>query len=64
LIKLLESADNRLVTPETRHYIEELMIKVEKGELQLEQALHESLSVYEKLYEAVANRLKSYKQTT
>lgn len=58
LVRLLESVEKRLVTPDTRRYVEELMGKVEKGEVKMEQALEESLSVYERLYEAVERRLK------
>lgn len=57
LINLLEAADSRLVTPETRRYVEELMAKVESGEKWMDEALGESLSFYAKLYEAVAKSL-------
>ena len=57
LMRLLEEADSRLVTPETRRYVEGLMADIEKGKRSVEDALKESLSIYQNLYSAVAKRL-------
>lgn len=58
LIATLMNVEKRLVTPETRRYVEGLMDKVEHGEKPLEAALEESLSLYEKFYEALEQTLK------
>jgi DNA topoisomerase IA len=57
LMNLLKDADARLVTPETRRYVEELMTEIERGRRNVDDALKESLSVYQDLYRAVANKL-------
>ncbi|MGC8999350.1 MAG: hypothetical protein ACP5JW_08235, partial [Candidatus Bathyarchaeia archaeon] len=59
LIKLLEGADKRLVTPETRRYVEQLMAEVESGSKTMEEALKESLETYAGLYERLAEALKA-----
>jgi DNA topoisomerase-1 len=59
LINTLKKADDRLVTPETRAYVEKGMIKVEKRSKTVEEALRASLHIYEKLYEKLANGLSS-----
>ncbi|MEM2778308.1 MAG: DNA topoisomerase [Candidatus Jordarchaeales archaeon] len=60
VIKVLEGADSRLVTPETRRYVEELMVKVERWELSLEKALEESLNTYKNIYETVERKLTGF----
>jgi DNA topoisomerase IA len=57
LIKMLRSVDERLVTPETRRYVEQMMIEVESGHLSLEEALNQSIKIYEQLYEELSKRL-------
>lgn len=57
LIKLLERVDKRLVTPETRRYVERLMVEVENGRLKIEEALNKSLEVYKALYEELSKVL-------
>lgn len=57
LIKVLEGIDRRLVTPETRRYVENLMNEVEIGKLNVEEALKKSLEVYKVLYEKLAKTL-------
>lgn len=57
LIKVLEGIDKRLVTPETRRYVENLMAEVECGKLNVEEALKKSLEVYKGLYEKLAKML-------
>ena len=57
LMRLLEEADSRLATPETRRYVEELMAEIEAGRRSVEEALDESLSIYKGLYLAVAKKL-------
>ncbi|MEM2450151.1 MAG: DNA topoisomerase, partial [Candidatus Methanomethylicaceae archaeon] len=57
LIKILEGIDKRLVTPETRRYVESLMTEVESGKLNIEEALKKSLEIYKGLYEKLAKAL-------
>ncbi|MDH5806980.1 MAG: DNA topoisomerase [Candidatus Methanomethylicaceae archaeon] len=57
LIKILEGIDKRLVTPETRRYVESLMTEVESGKLSIEEALKKSLEIYKGLYEKLAKAL-------
>jgi DNA topoisomerase IA len=57
LMRLLEDADSRLATPETRRYVEELMAEIEQGKRSVDDALKESLSIYQDLYRAVAGKL-------
>ncbi|MCQ5341169.1 MAG: DNA topoisomerase [Candidatus Methanomethylicia archaeon] len=58
LINLLSSVDNRLVTPETRRYIEKLMNDVESNVLDIDEALSQGLKIYEELYEKLLEKLK------
>jgi DNA topoisomerase-1 len=57
LMRLLEDADSRLATPQTRRYVEELMAEIEQGKRSVDDALKESLSIYQNLYKSVAKRL-------
>ncbi|MBS7654479.1 MAG: DNA topoisomerase [Candidatus Bathyarchaeia archaeon] len=57
LIKMLRGVDERLVTPETRRYVEQMMIEVESGRLNLEEALSQSIKIYEQLYDELSKRL-------
>jgi DNA topoisomerase IA len=50
LIRLLEEVDSRLVTPDTRRYVERLMGKLDEGSMSTDDALHEALRLYEELY--------------
>lgn len=50
LAELLESVDPRLMTPETRRRVEELMGKIEAGELTYEEALNKAIEEYRPLY--------------
>ena len=50
LVSLLEKVERRLVTPETRKMVEQVMEDVEKGKLNLEEALNKSLQTYLQLY--------------
>lgn len=50
LIEVLESIDPRLVTPETRRRVEELMKLIEAGELTYEEALERAAEEYKKLF--------------
>jgi predicted DNA-binding ArsR family transcriptional regulator len=56
-MRLLEDADSRLATPETRRYVEELMAEIEHGKRSVDDALKESLCIYQDLYRAVARKL-------
>jgi DNA topoisomerase IA len=57
LIKMLKGVDERLVTPETRRYVEQMMVEVESGRLSLEEALNQSVKIYEQLYDELSKRL-------
>ncbi|MEM2526906.1 MAG: type IA DNA topoisomerase [Candidatus Bathyarchaeia archaeon] len=57
LINLLSSVDFRLVTPDTRRYVEQLMAEVEMGKINMKSALEEALKIYEELYEKVSRSL-------
>jgi DNA topoisomerase IA len=50
LLELLSKVDGSLITPETRRLVEETMIRVEKGEISSEEALNETLKIYQRLY--------------
>ncbi|MCC6013526.1 MAG: DNA topoisomerase [Candidatus Verstraetearchaeota archaeon] len=58
LINLLISVDERLVTPETRRYVEKLMNEVESNSLNVDEALSQALKIYEDLYEKLLEKLK------
>ncbi|MEM1586719.1 MAG: type IA DNA topoisomerase [Candidatus Bathyarchaeia archaeon] len=58
LINLLKDVDERLITPDTRRYVEQLMAEVEAGKINMESALKEALKIYENLFEKVSIRLK------
>ena len=51
LINALESVEPKLVTPDTRRFVEELMNKIERGEERYENAFKISKEVYKKLFE-------------
>jgi len=57
LIKILKKVDERLITPETRRYVEQMMREVEAGRLSLEEALNQSIRIYEQLYELLSERV-------
>jgi len=57
LINELKRVDDRLVTPETRAYVEAGMVEVEKRSKTAEEALKESLTIYEKLYTKLVDKL-------
>ena len=59
LIEVLESIDPKLVTPETRRRVEELMEKIEAGELTYEEALKRAIEEYKPLYLELENRISS-----
>lgn len=61
-IEALENIDKRLVTPETRKYVEELMNKVGEGSLTFEEALKEALNKYHILFREVLNNLDKVSQ--
>jgi len=58
LIDLLENVDQRLVTPETRRKVEELMTEIEAGKISYEEALEKAVSEYLPLYRELENRLQ------
>jgi len=57
LVEILESIDPRLVTPDTRRRVEELMEKIEAGEVSYEEALERALREYKPLYLELAERI-------
>ncbi|MEM2320520.1 MAG: type IA DNA topoisomerase [Candidatus Bathyarchaeia archaeon] len=61
LINLLKDVDERLVTPDTRRYVEQLMAEVEVGKISVESALKEAINIYESLFEKVSIKLKTMK---
>jgi DNA topoisomerase-1 len=61
LINLLKDVDERLVTPNTRRYVEHLMAEVEAGRINMEKALDEALKIYEELFDKVSIKLKTLK---
>jgi len=61
LINLLKDVDERLVTPDTRRYVEHLMAEVETGRINMEKALEEALRLYEELFDKVSIKLKAWK---
>lgn len=58
LINLLKSVDERLVTPETRRFVERMMVEVEARRISLEEALSKSLKVYEALYTELSEHVQ------
>lgn len=58
LINLLKSVDRRLVTPETRRFVERMMAEVEARRISIEEALSRSLKVYEALYAELRNHVE------
>jgi len=59
LINLLKEVDERLVSPETRRYVERLMAEVEAENIDPDSALREALKIYRDLFEKVSIKLKS-----
>ncbi|RJS89849.1 hypothetical protein CW705_06945 [Candidatus Bathyarchaeota archaeon] len=57
LIELLEDVDERLVMPETRRRIEELMAEIEVGKMGYEEALKKIVSEYLPLYQRLEDGL-------
>jgi len=57
LIGLLESVGERLVTPETRESVEELMAEIEVGKMGYEEALKKIVSEYLPLYQRLEDGL-------
>jgi len=55
--------DMRLVTPETRRYIEQMMTQVEAGKISLEEALTSGIKIYEELYEELGRQPIFHKPT-
>jgi len=59
LIDVLESIDPKLVTPETRRRIEELMTMIESGETTYEKALEKAVQEYKPLYLELESKISS-----
>ena len=59
LIEVLESIDPKLVTPETRRRIEELMAMIESGEITYEKALEKAIQEYKPLYLELESKISS-----
>ena len=58
LIEALESIDSRLVTPETRRLVEEMMEKVGKEYVSIDDALEEAKKIYRELFGRLSNRIR------
>ena len=58
LIELLESVDERLVTPETKRRVEELMAEIEAGRIGYDEALEKAISEYLPLYKRLEEGLR------
>jgi DNA topoisomerase IA len=59
LIELLEAVDERLVTPDTRRMVEELMAMIEAGKISYEEALDRALAEYEQLFKRLEAALSA-----
>ncbi|MEM2464973.1 MAG: DNA topoisomerase [Candidatus Bathyarchaeia archaeon] len=59
LVNLLRDVDERLVTPDTRRYVEQLMAEVEARRISVDSALNEALKIYENLFDKVSIKLKT-----
>jgi DNA topoisomerase IA len=59
LIELLEAVDERLVTPDTRRMVEELMAMIEAGRISYEEALDRALAEYEQLFKRLEAALSA-----
>ncbi|MEM1977259.1 MAG: DNA topoisomerase, partial [Nitrososphaerota archaeon] len=57
LIEVLESIDPKLVTPETRRRVEELMSGIERGEMTYEEALEKAAIEYKGLFKKLVERM-------
>jgi len=58
LIELLEEVDERLVTPETRRRVEELMEEIEAGKIGYDEALEKAVSEYMRHYQRLEDGLR------
>ncbi|PCN50119.1 hypothetical protein B6U99_06195, partial [Candidatus Geothermarchaeota archaeon ex4572_27] len=47
----LEAVNKRLVTPDTRRYVEELMDRITRGEVSMEEALRDAVARYLELFD-------------
>ncbi|MBS7604928.1 MAG: DNA topoisomerase [Candidatus Bathyarchaeia archaeon] len=63
LVNLLKDVDERLVTPDTRRYVEQLMGEVELGRISEEDALKKALKIYENLFDKVSLKLKTMRDS-
>ncbi len=61
-IQLLEEIDKRLVTPETRRYVEEMMKKIEEGAISMEYALEKALNIYRELFHKLMKNEEEIKE--
>jgi len=64
LIDLLESVDEKLITPDTRRMVEELMAMIDSGGISYDEALDKALREYEELFikleDALSARPRSF----
>ncbi|MEM1666678.1 MAG: type IA DNA topoisomerase [Nitrososphaerota archaeon] len=58
LVEALSSVDERLVTPDTRKFVEEFMEMVNKGTKTYDECLEQALKVYEELYKVCEAKIK------
>jgi DNA topoisomerase-1 len=59
LIDCLEETDPRLVTPETRRMVDELMGMIERGEISEDESLEKAISAYEELLRRCMDRIEA-----
>jgi len=57
LIDALSAIDESLVSPETRKRVEEMMMKIEKGEAEMKDAKRVMLSLYKRLFNRLEERI-------
>ena len=58
LIELLENVDERLVTPETRRRVKELMAEIEAGRIGYDEALEKAVLEYLPHYQRLEDTLR------
>jgi len=63
LIEALAKIDESLVSPETRKRVEEMMMKIERGEISMENAKRAMLSLYKKLFSRLEEKIDEVAQS-
>ncbi|HDD40612.1 MAG TPA: type IA DNA topoisomerase [Nitrososphaeria archaeon] len=63
LIEILTKIDETLVSPETRKRVEEMMTKIERGEIDMETAKNNMLSLYKELFRRLEEKIDEVAQS-